>query len=106
EVSGDGQACLVVLRDGTSTVLATGPAARVCAVSGDGRRAVVRLGTRGARRLELVDLRTGRRTEILPGGANVAAARFGVTGRQLYVHTDAGRKRPALLAVTLRGPRG
>jgi hypothetical protein len=89
--SGDGQACLVDVRDGTSTVLAAGPAARVCAVSGDGRRAVVRLGRRGARHLELVDLRTGRRTELIPGGeALVADARFGVTGRQLYVHTDAG----------------
>jgi dipeptidyl aminopeptidase/acylaminoacyl peptidase len=106
EGSGDGQACLVDLRDGTSTVLASGPAARICAVSGDGRRAVVRLGPGGARRLELVDLRSGRRTELLPGGANVADARFGVTGRQLYVHTDAGRERPALLAVTLRGTSG
>ena len=106
EGSGEGQACLVDLRDGTSTVLASGAAARVCAVSGDGRRAVVRLGPRGARRLELVDLRSGRRTELLPGGANVADARFGVTGRQVYVHTDAGRERPALLAVTLRGTSG
>jgi dipeptidyl aminopeptidase/acylaminoacyl peptidase len=106
EGSGDGQACLYDLRDGTSTMLASGPAARVCAVSGDGRRAVVRLGRRGARRLELVDLRSGRRTELLPGGANVADARFGVTGRQLYVHTDAGRERPALLAVTLSGNSG
>ncbi|HZG91761.1 MAG TPA: S9 family peptidase [Pseudonocardia sp.] len=102
EGAGDGQACLVDLRDGTSTVLAAGPAARVCAVSGDGRRAVVRLGRRGQRSLELVDLWTGRRTELIPGGeANVADARFAVTGRQLYVHTDAGRERPALLAVTL-----
>jgi Tol biopolymer transport system component len=66
EGAGDGQACLVDLRDGTSTVLAAGPAARVCAVSGDGRRAVVRLGRRGARRLELVDLRSGRRTGCCP----------------------------------------
>ncbi|GAA0906487.1 alpha/beta fold hydrolase [Pseudonocardia zijingensis] len=106
EGSGDGQACLVDLRDGTSVVLASGPAPHVCAVSGDGRRAVVRLGPEGARRLELVDLRSGRRTELLPGGAGVADARFGVTGRQLYVHTDAGRERPALLAVTLRGSSG
>jgi dipeptidyl aminopeptidase/acylaminoacyl peptidase len=103
EGAGDGQACLVDLRDGTSTVLAAGPAARVCAVSGDGRRAVVRLGRRGERRLELVDLHSGQRTELLPGGATVADARFGVTGRQLYVHTDAGRERPALLVVTLLG---
>ena len=104
EGAGDGQACLVDVRDGTSTVLAAGPAARVCAVSGDGRRAVVRLGRRGARHLELVDLWSGRRTELLPGAAaHIADARFAVTGRQLYVHTDAGRDRPALLAVTLGG---
>ena len=35
--------------------------------------------------------------------AHIADARFAVTGRQLYVHTDAGRDRPALLAVTLGG---
>ncbi|MGH3566943.1 MAG: alpha/beta hydrolase family protein, partial [Pseudonocardia sp.] len=76
----------------------------VCAVSGDGRRAVVRLGRRGARSLELIDLRSGRRTELLPGGdATVADARFGVTGTHLYVHTDAGRERAALLAVTVTG---
>jgi dipeptidyl aminopeptidase/acylaminoacyl peptidase len=104
EGAGDGQACLYDLRDGTSTVVAAGPAARVCAVSGDGRRAVVRSGRRGPRGLELVDLWSGKRTELIPGGeANVADARFGITGRQLYVHTDAGRERPALLAVTLRG---
>jgi acetyl esterase/lipase len=102
--SGDGVACLVDVRDGTSTMLATGPAARVCAVSGDGLRAVVRIGRRGARRLEMVDLRTGRRTELLPGGAaTVADARFAISGGQLFVHTDAGAERPALLAVGLNG---
>ena len=36
------------------------------------------VGRRGARRLELFDLRSGRRTELIPGGeANVADARFG-----------------------------
>ncbi|MBW0090985.1 S9 family peptidase [Pseudonocardia sp. KRD-184] len=99
---GDGQACLVDVRDGTSTVLASGPAARVCAVSGDGKRAVVRLGRRGARELELVDLRSGLRTPLLPGGgAVVADARFDRS--RLYVHTDAGHDRPVLLAVDLRG---
>jgi dipeptidyl aminopeptidase/acylaminoacyl peptidase len=102
--SGDGAAYLVDVRDGTSTLLGTGPAARVCAVSGDGARAVVRLGRRGARHLELVDLRSGLRTELLPGGAaTVAEARFGVTGGQLWVHTDAGGERVALLAVGLNG---
>jgi acetyl esterase/lipase len=102
--SGDGVACLVDVRDGTSTMLTSGPAARVCAVSGDGMRAVVRVGRRGARRLEMFDLRSGRCTELLPGGeANVADARFGITGGQLFVHTDAGAERPALLAVGLNG---
>lgn len=102
--SGEGAACLVDVRDGTSTLLTTGPAAAVCAVSGDGLRAVVRTGRRGDRRLELFDLRSGRCTELLPGGgANVAEARFGVTGGQLFVHTDAGGERAALLAVGLNG---
>ena len=102
--TGDGVACLVDVRDGTSTMLTSGPAAQVCAVSGDGLRAVVRVGRRGARRLEHFDLRSGRCTELLPGGeANVAEARFGITGGQLFVHSDAGSERPALLAVGLNG---
>ncbi|MCF7547395.1 prolyl oligopeptidase family serine peptidase [Pseudonocardia sp. WMMC193] len=99
---GDGTACLVDVRDGSSTVLASGPAAVVCAVSRDGRIVVVRTGRRGRRGLELIDLWTGRRVELLPGhDATVADARFGVTGSVLYLHTDAGRDRPALLACTV-----
>lgn len=99
---GAGTACLVDVRDGSSTVLATGPAAVVSAVSRDGRIAVVRTGRRGWRGLELIDLWTGRRVELLPGNdATVADARFGVTGSVLYLHTDAGRDRPALLACTV-----
>jgi dipeptidyl aminopeptidase/acylaminoacyl peptidase len=102
--SGDGVACLMDVRDGSSTMLTSGPAATVCAVSGDGMRAVVRTGCRGDRRLEMFDLRSGRCTPLVPGGeANVADARFGVTGGQLFVHTDAGAERPALLAVGLNG---
>ncbi len=102
--TGDGVASLVDVRDGTSTMLTSGPAALVCAISGDGMRAVVRVGRRGARRLEHFDLRSGRCTELLPGGeANVADARFGITGGQLFVHSDAGGERPALLAVGLNG---
>ena len=97
-------ASLVDVRDGTSTMLTSGPAALVCAISGDGMRAVVRVGRRGARRLEHFDLRSGRCTELLPGGeANVADARFGITGGQLFVHSDAGGERPALLGVGLNG---
>ena len=84
--------------------VAAAPTALVCAISGDGMRAVVRVGRRGARRLEHFDLRSGRCTELLPGGeANVADARFGITGGQLFVHSDAGGERPALLAVGLNG---
>ena len=102
--SGDGVASLVDVRDGSSTMLTSGPAALICAISGDGMRAVVRVGRRGARRLELFDLRSGRCTELLPGGeANVADARFGITGGQLFVHSDAGGERPALLGVGLNG---
>ena len=93
--TGDGVASLVDVRDGSSTMLTSGPAALVCAISGDGMRAVVRVGRRGARRLELFDLRSGRCTELLPGGeANVADARFGITGGQLFVHSDAGPSGP------------
>lgn len=95
-----GAACLVDVRTGASTVLATGVSAVVCGIGGDGRRAVVRTGPRGARRLELIDLHTGRRTELV-SGATVAAARFAVTGGTLLLHTDAGREHPALLAATL-----
>ncbi|WP_181780244.1 S9 family peptidase [Pseudonocardia pini] len=99
---GEGTACLVDVRDGSSTVLASGPAAVVCAVSRDGRRAVVRTGRRGFRGLELIDLWTGRRVELLPGNdATVADARFGVTGSVLYLHTDAGRERTGLLACSI-----
>jgi dipeptidyl aminopeptidase/acylaminoacyl peptidase len=102
--TGDGVASLIDVRDGTSTMLTSGPAALVCAISGDGMRAVVRVGRRGARRLEHFDLRSGRCTELLPGGeANVADARFGITGGQLFVHSDAGGERPALLGVGLNG---
>ena len=102
--NGDGVACLTDVRDGTSRMLTSGPAATVCAVSGDGLRAVVRVGRRGARHLQLIDLRSGRCTELLPGGAaNVADARFGVTGGPLFVHSDAGADRPALLGVGLNG---
>ncbi|GEL20640.1 S9 family peptidase [Pseudonocardia asaccharolytica] len=99
---GDGQACLIDLRDGTSTLLTSGPAPRVCAVSGDGHRVVVRVGGRGTRRLELIDLRTGGRTDLLPGSdAGVADAYLDLTGSRLFLHTDTGREHAALLSVSL-----
>ena len=79
--------------------LATGPAARVCTFSHDGRYAVVRLGSRGARRLLLVDTRTSSSAELLGADATVADARFAPDDRMIYLHTDAGREFAALLAL-------
>lgn len=102
---GAGTACLVDVRDGSSVVLGTGQAPAVQAISGDGHRVVLRTGRRGERALELLDLRTGDRDRLIGGrgGALTAAARFGTTPGTLWVHTDADREHPALLAVTL-GP--
>lgn len=97
---------------GRRTPLVSGPAAVVCALSSDGRRAVVRVGRRGTRQLLLVDTRTGRSRALLAGAdatgadasgadATVADARFGPDGRTLYLHTDSGRERPALFEVIL-----
>ncbi len=101
---GISQACLYDLRDETSTVLTAAPAAHVCAIDGDARHIVLRHGLPGALSLELLELRSGTRVAIVPGGAaTVADARFGASGGRLYVHTDAGGDRPALLAVAVRG---
>ncbi|MEJ8278226.1 S9 family peptidase [Pseudonocardia spirodelae] len=104
---GDGTACLVDVRDGSSTVLGAGQSAVVQAVSADGRRVVLRTGRRGERALELVDLHRGTRDRVVggPGGALTAAARFGTSPGTLWVHTDADREHAALLAVAL-GPAG
>jgi dipeptidyl aminopeptidase/acylaminoacyl peptidase len=79
--------------------LASGPAARVCAFSHDGRYAVVRLGSRGARRLLLVDTRTGSNAELLSGDATVADARFAPDSQMIYLLADADREFAALLAL-------
>ena len=93
---------------GRRTELATGPAAVVCAFSPNGRHAVVRVGRRGARQLLWVDVWSGRRAPLLAGAdATVADARFVAGGTRLYVHTDSGRERAALLELTVgrSGPR-
>ncbi|MDQ3761775.1 MAG: prolyl oligopeptidase family serine peptidase [Actinomycetota bacterium] len=79
--------------------LASGLAAMVCTFSHDGRYAVVRLGPRGARRLLLVDTRTGTSAELLGADATVADARFAPDDRMIYLHTDANREFAALLAI-------
>ncbi|MGH4008337.1 MAG: prolyl oligopeptidase family serine peptidase [Pseudonocardiaceae bacterium] len=79
--------------------LASGLAATVCSFSHDGRYAVVRVGSRGARRLLLVDTRNGGSTELLGADATVADARFAPDDRMIYLHTDADRAFAALLAL-------
>jgi dipeptidyl aminopeptidase/acylaminoacyl peptidase len=79
--------------------LASGPAAAVCAFSHSGRYAIVRVGSRGARRLVFVDTRTGRVVELLGADATVADARFAPDNQMIYLHTDAGREFAALLAL-------
>jgi dipeptidyl aminopeptidase/acylaminoacyl peptidase len=93
---------------GRRTELATGPAAVVCAFSPNGRHAVVRVGRRGARQLLWVDIWAGRRVALLAeADATVADARFVAGGTRLYLHTDSGRDRAALLELTVgrSGPR-
>ncbi|HEX2262725.1 MAG TPA: prolyl oligopeptidase family serine peptidase, partial [Pseudonocardiaceae bacterium] len=79
--------------------LASGRAATVCTFSHDGRYAVVRVGSRGARRLLLVDTRAGSTTDLLGADATVADARFAPDDRMIYLHTDADREFAALLAL-------
>jgi dipeptidyl aminopeptidase/acylaminoacyl peptidase len=71
----------------------------VCTFSHDGRYAVVRVGSRGARRLLLVDTRAGSSTDLLGADATVAEARFAPDDRVIYLHTDASREFAALHAL-------
>ncbi|PZS28458.1 MAG: S9 family peptidase [Pseudonocardiales bacterium] len=84
---------------GRRRYLASGPAARVCAFSHDGRYAVVRLGARGVRRLLLIDTRAGSSADLLGADATVADACFARDDRMIYLHTDADREFAALLAL-------
>lgn len=79
--------------------LISGPGATVCSFSHDGRYALMRVGARGARRLLLVDTRTGSSDELLGADATVADARFVPDDRTIYLHTDAGREFAALFAL-------
>jgi dipeptidyl aminopeptidase/acylaminoacyl peptidase len=100
--SADWQALAVDPDSGRRVELAAGPAAVVSALHPDGRRALVRVGPRGARQLLLVDLATGRREPLLSAAdATVADARFTDDGRRALLHTDGGRDRVALLELGL-----
>jgi dipeptidyl aminopeptidase/acylaminoacyl peptidase len=118
--TGDPVAYVVDPDTGERTRLTEGPAAQVCAFSPNGRHAVVRVGRRGARELRVIHIESGRTSRLLTarrgsagrhrdgagrastdGGATVADARYSIDGARLYVHTDFGRDRPALLALPL-----
>ncbi|MCW2632241.1 MAG: putative acylaminoacyl-peptidase [Pseudonocardia sp.] len=89
----------VEVSSGRRRYLTSGTAAAVCTFSHDGRYAVVRLGARGARRLVLVDTRSGSGAELLGVNATVADARLAPDDRTVYLRTDAGREFAALLAL-------
>jgi dipeptidyl aminopeptidase/acylaminoacyl peptidase len=106
--SGESTAYAIDPATGRRTELATGPAALVCAFSPNGRHAVVRVGRRGTRQLLWVDVWSGRRMPLLAeADATVADARFVAGGTRLYLHTDSGRDRAALLELSVGrgGPR-
>ncbi|HEY0575754.1 MAG TPA: S9 family peptidase [Pseudonocardia sp.] len=111
---GDPVAYVIDPDTGRRTRLAEGQAAHVCAFSPNGRHAVVRVGRRGARELRVVHIESGRTSRLLVAGsgpgwvddsvdnsATVANARYAIDGARLYVHTDYGRERSALLALPL-----
>ncbi|WP_322760237.1 S9 family peptidase [Frankia sp. Cr2] len=93
--------------------LAVGQALAVCDIVGDavaGYQLLLRDGPRGARRLILVDCGTGRVQPLLAGAGTVGLGRFGpppapapapAPGTIVYLLSDAGRERVALVAVTL-----
>ncbi|WP_322752270.1 S9 family peptidase [Frankia sp. Cas3] len=107
--SGLTHALLVDPATGRREHLAVGQALAICDIDGDavaGYRLLLRDGPRGARRLILVDCGTGRVQPLLAGVGMVGLGRFGppgaaAAGTILYLLSDAGRERAALVAVTL-----
>ncbi len=107
--SGLTHALLVDPATGRREHLAVGQALAICDIDGDavaGYRLLLRDGPRGARRLILVDCGTGRVQPLLAGVGMVGLGRFGPSGAAaagtiLYLLSDAGRERAALVAVTL-----
>ncbi|WP_239377110.1 prolyl oligopeptidase family serine peptidase [Frankia sp. Cj5] len=108
--SGMTHALLVDPVTGRREHLAAGQALAICDIDGDtatGYRLLLRDGPRGVRRLILVDCVTGRCHPLLDGAGTVGLGRFGPAGvaagagKLVYLLSDAGRERAALLAVTL-----
>ncbi len=92
---GDGPDADVLLVDTTTgehRTLARGGFLSVTAVSADGRTVLVRRGPRGHRRVELVDVPTGRSRPVLdpdaPGGVASEDGRFGPDGCSVHLRAS------------------
>ncbi|SCE46655.1 Dipeptidyl aminopeptidase/acylaminoacyl peptidase [Streptomyces sp. DvalAA-14] len=76
---------------------------RICDVSADGRRMLLRRGPRGHREAVVVDAADGRETCLLPAAdGDPWIGRFSPDGRLLWLRSDEDREYAALLAVELR----
>ncbi|MBL7496460.1 S9 family peptidase [Frankia sp. CNm7] len=106
--SGHTEALLVDPATGGRERVATGVALVVCDArarrDGAGYLLLVRTGSRGRRRLLLVDTAASTSVPVLAGEATVAAGRFGPGGTSLLVTTNAGRDRVALFRLPLAEP--
>jgi len=110
ETDGSATALLVRPGDGARTVVATGPLLALLDVSGDARRALLRVGPRGDRSLAVVDLDGGttsapRPVHTGPGPGSVDRGCLAPDGRTVYARSDRGRELAALVAVDTTGTR-
>jgi dipeptidyl aminopeptidase/acylaminoacyl peptidase len=105
--SGLTHALLVDPASGRREHLMTGVSLVVCdvraAAAGPGHRLIAREGSRGRRRLLLVDTATGAARALVAGPATVAAGWFSPAADTVRVLTNGGRDRVALLEIPI-GP--
>jgi dipeptidyl aminopeptidase/acylaminoacyl peptidase len=93
---------------GERRVLTTGPLLTLLDLSRDGRRALLRLGPRGHRRLAVVDVSSGMELPVVTGTGPGSTDRgcLSPDGRVVYARSDVGRDFAALVAVPLDGAGG
>jgi dipeptidyl aminopeptidase/acylaminoacyl peptidase len=104
DTSGTSTALLVDPETGGHPV-ASGVLVHLLDVSQDASRALLRIGPRGARRLEVVDIATQSRTPVVvgTGSGSTDIGCLAPDGSMAYVRTDVGRELAALVAVSLDG---
>jgi len=112
ETAGPATALLVRPGNGERTVIATGPLLALVDVSGDARRALLRVGPRGDRSLVVVDLDRAAGSpphldpvDTGPGPGSVDRGCLAPDGRTVYARSDRGRELAALVAVDTTGVR-